>query len=202
MTELPQDPEEMIRLQAGALRALLAELDLQAEPEQVLQTDRLVRSAEIPEKASPQEPIEVLVVTVEPDSTQAEVQALDVRPVTEQALADLEQAQEQVLADRPSLAMDPATDPEMDSVMELEEATARADVPSQVPEPVPVQAALAEQLQSQIPSPSRRKAAHVMIAAKRTPDVRRRQISSIVWKERLLARTPVSPRMAQRLSSL
>ena len=196
MTELPQDPEEMIRLQAGALRALLAELDLQAEPEQVLQTDRLVRSAEIPEKASPQEPIEVRVATAVPASTQAEALAQDVRPVTEQAQADPQQ--EQVLADRPS----PATDPEMDSVMELEEATARADVPSQVPEPVPVQAALAELLQSQIPSPSRRKAAHVMIAAKRTPDVRRRRISSIVWKERLLARTPVSPRMAQRLSSL
>ena len=200
MTELPQYPEEMIRLQAGALRALLAELDLQAEPEQVLQTDRLVRSAEIPEKASPQEPIEVRVATAVPASTQAEALAQDVRPVTEQAQADPQQ--EQVLADRPSLVMDPATDPEMDSVMEPEEATARADVPSQVPEPVPVQAALAEQLQSQIPSPSRRKAAHVMIAAKRTPDVRRRQISSIVWKERLLARTPVSPRMAQRLSSL
>ena len=197
MTELPQDPEEMIRLQAGALRALLAELDLQAEPEQVLQTDRLVRSAEIPEKASPQEPIEVLVVTVEPDSTQAEVQALDVRPVTEQALADLEQAQEQVLADRPSLAMDP----EMDSVMEPEEATARADAPLQALVQVPVQADPEDRLQ-QIPSPSKKKAVRVMIAAKRTPDVRRRQISSIVWKERLLARTPVSPRMAQRLSSL
>ena len=152
MTELPQDPEEMIRLQAGALRALLAELDLQAEPEQVLQTDRLVRSAEIPEKASPQEPIEVLVVTVEPDSTQAEVQALDARPVTEQALADLEQAQEQVLADRPSLAMDP----EMDSVMEPEEATARADAPLQALVQVPVQADPEDRLQ-QIPSPSRRK---------------------------------------------